>query len=151
MTLVLKLRSRPFSQSQPVINAAIGNAIKYPPVGPSKRTMPNVPPANTGMPAAPCARYARTARAPRLLPRAAPVSKTPKVCKVTGTVVKGRSIEIWAVRARKMLKQIINTMSRSKGVLLSLVRGKAWSARVICGASVVAIGGILEEIDEYCQ
>src|SRR6185503_2505288 len=77
--------SQPCSANAPVTYAAAGNATRYPPVGPKKRTMPAPPFAKNGKPTAPSIKYAITAAAPKRDPSNAPVNSTAKLCPVIGT------------------------------------------------------------------
>src|SRR5918998_6240256 len=69
------------------------------------------PPAKTGSPTAPSARYKSSAKAPRWLPSTAPVKSTARGCSVSGTGHHG--IEIRADSATKALKTTTITMSKS--------------------------------------
>jgi hypothetical protein len=69
------------------------------------------PPAKTGIPTVPSARYKSSARAPRRLPSTAPVKSTARGCSVIGTGHHG--IATRAESATKALKTTTITISKS--------------------------------------
>lgn len=84
------------STINPIKYEAIGNAIKYPPVGPKRIPRPAVNCEKTGIPTAPRSKYTICENAPSLLPNSAPDKRTAITCSVKGTGEKGRGIAICA-------------------------------------------------------
>src|SRR5579875_941613 len=103
-----------------------------------------VPPAKTGRPAMPSARYASMARAPRRLPKRAPIRSRPRVWPVIGT--KGRGIVSRAKRAMSVPAARISAASQSSGC----VAGRAASTRVGVRVRTVIGSGLLSVLLGSC-
>ena len=111
-------RPKPRSENHPSTKTAIRNPKRYPPVGPNNTTRPEVPPAKTGAPNAPCRRYKLTVVPPRKVPYVSPSNKITSVCAVTGTGWRGTLI--YEDKAIKTLPTITRSVFAKNWVCLEL-------------------------------
>src|SRR5512145_2041890 len=96
---------------------------------------PEAPPAKKGRPNAPQARYRLIEPNPRLAPRAAPTSRTAKVCPVSGTGVKGRGMRTCDRAATNSAPAVTSNRSRAAGLTVGRLREARVGAKVVIGSN----------------